>query len=126
MDTKQARLNRCFAYTASRGRRENSDAKDGEGRTSGMGRSGWAAVQTPLGGEREEKLSRRIQDYRCDLDYRPRRNNFLRGIETFRAHTTCRARLRNHHETYGLNCGTIHGGMIVGHSRHRVHSRHRA
>src|SRR5882724_5391708 len=120
----ESTTSRGLGYSAARGKWRNSDAKDGKRCCTDRERSGWSAVQTPRGSEiGVQKLGRTIQDCSGCLDYGHLRNNLPRSVETFRIDTTCLTRLRNHHNAHGHNCGMIHRGMTVRHSRHRIRRR---
>jgi hypothetical protein len=85
------------------------------------GRRGWAAIETPCGGEIEgQKLGCSTQDDGTAADFRHRRSNFSPNVEPFRNDAVRLAQLRHQHRTYGLNTWMIHGGAIVNHSRHAL------
>ena len=87
----------------------------------GRGRRGWAAVETPCGGEIEgQKLGCSTQDDGAAPDRRHLRNNFSPNAEAFRRGAVCLAQLRRQHRAYGLNTWMILGGAIVNHSRHAL------
>src|SRR5581483_1271205 len=113
--------NQAAALGASRGRSENSNAKDGERRSTGVGENGRTAVQPPCAGEiRDERVGRSIQDYGDGLNHSHLRNNLPRNVKTFRSDTVCLARMRHHYQIHDLRRWRIHGGMVVNHSRHRI------
>jgi hypothetical protein len=103
-------VSRCGGYKVARRREGNSNAKDGKGRGMCRGRSGWAAVQTPCGGEiGGQKLGRSAQDDDTALDYHHLRNNSSPNVEAFRRDAVRLARLRHQHRTHDLNTWMIHG-----------------
>ena len=88
----------------------NSNAKDGKRRKMWRGRRGWAAVETPCGGEIEgQKLGCSTQDDGTAADFRHLRNNFSPNVEPFRSDAVRLAQLRHQHRTDGLNTWMIHG-----------------
>jgi hypothetical protein len=77
------------------------------------GRSGWAAVQAPGGGEIDgQKCGRSTQDDDAAPDHRHLRNNVSPNGDAFRRDAIRLARLRGQHRkprTHGLKTWMIHG-----------------
>jgi hypothetical protein len=109
---------RCFGYAVARRRWRNSDAKDVEGSRICRRRSGGTTIRTPRCGTGRQKLDRSIQDHGAALDCRHLWENLSQRVETFGGDTIRLTRWRHHHQTHGLKRWTIHGGVIVNHSRH--------